>query len=1001
MLSLASIDSDDSDGPSPDDMQVDCIIHDEDGRAIGETRRLRPPLANADYGTTGDTNMRLIKNIGHDPHAVRRQQKETRAAFPRSDIYDGVSENRQVTERIASAVTERVSKNRTGDIPPRPEPDAARLPYMNGFHDMRAVDERGSRLDPAPTRRALTETHVRNQTTDLGASSAIMRVIYGVYDKLTHGLRHDKIDHSTRLPSADTENRMRTVSAMREYDPNRGKGNSRVTPRPPDAYTVDQFGLNATSDHVSYERTSLVLPIAGYGQISIEGTWNSAAPTHDRIEHELLEVEVAEMELHRGQLVPCNAHPTHTDSTGFDGVVRAGVNVAPTLMSRGQAYSERGRSDAAGSDRLVRPGSNVSVHEQRFGKAPEQTVGPLQPAGDGVGRQGRPGADIDINRYEQRFGQAHPATGGLSHHRETDRIFRAELDASAQHQRAGHSTRATAGPLQPPAAGFDAVYSPGVDTSLHMQRFGVGWQAALGPLQPTASDATTRTELDASSQHQRFGVERQIAFGPLQPTASDATTRTELDASSEHQRFGVERQVALGPLQPTASDATTRTELDTSSQHQRLGYIPYASAGPLQPAAAGFDAYYSPGVDASAHMQRFGVEPHAELGPLQPTVLDATIRTALDSSSQCQRFGHATHATAGPLLPPTSGFDAVYTAGADASVHQQRFGVALHTALGPLQPTASDDTPRTELDSSSQQQRFGHSLRATAGPLQPSPAGFDAIARTELDTRTHLQNFGLTQGVYSHPTELGSTAFDGNSTRRTELEIESHSRQMGQVGVSAPMTATQQKGAGEGRSSRVSPLNSSELSRGMAPSSVYQGSSRLSVDSDRSALRRTELSSSAPTCGARSTTTAAATHPLVASDAIRLTNRAMYEANEGNDFAADLSWVSHGATETTREPPRVKAPDKMSVVTLPCDSTHAIQHHTALGQRDAAPKKTLHPIHERHSATQPQVFTQLPVIYESRRRLVASTEIQRPPPGSEFPPATQPAGVPPYNITTR
>jgi len=779
MVLLASIDSDESDDQTPDDMEFDCVIRDEDGRAIGETRRLRPPLANADYSTPGDSNMRLIKNIGHDPHVERRHQKETRAARPRSDLYDGVGESRQVAERIASDVTERVSKNRTGETPALPEQDAATLPFMNGFHDMRAVSERGARIDSTTTRRALTETNVRsNDVINTTASSAMMRVIHGVYDKITHGFRHDKVDNSTRLPSADTENRMRTVSSMREYDPNRGKANSVVTPRPSDAHTIDHARLNAAYDHISYERTSLVLPIAGYGQIAIQGTWNSSAPKHDRLEHELIEVEVAEMEVSRGQLVACIAHPAHPNRTGFDGFVRTAVNIAPMQQGRGQVHAEIGRSNAASADRLIRPGTDVSAHEQRFGRAQQ-------------------------------------ATTGISH-TETDGIFRAELDASSQHK-----------------------------------------------------------------------------------------------------RFGVEQQAALGPLNPTASDSTTRIELDLSSQHQRSG--------------------------------------------------------------------QSIHATAGPLLPSTAGFDALHRQGADASKHMQRMGVESRAAIGPLQPTASDATTRTELDATAHLQRLGAEAHTMQGPLQPPTSGQDAVTRTELDAGSHMKHFGR-ESTFSHPTELGSI-FDGTSMRRPELGHESYSRQLGQVGMSASVTATQSNGAFEGRSSRVSPLNSNELSRGMTQSSVYQGSSRQSVDADRLALSRAELSAGMPTCGAHSTITAAAMHTAAVPEGIRFTKRAMYEENQSGDFAADLSWVSHATPESTREASHAKAPDSLSMLNHPSDTTHTVVQNTSLAKRDAAPKKPLKLVDGRQSAAHEYMFTKLPVIYESRRRLTQSTEIEPLPPASEFAPS--------------
>ena len=524
MLILAPIHNEISDSSS-DEMEIDSVIYDANGIAIGETRRRRPPLANADYGIA-ESNSRLIQNIGYDPHATL-PARETRGPAPKSDLYNTASEVNEVAGRMSVGVAERMGTNRTGDVPVRPTQDTARPSYMTGLHDMRSVGDRAGERGQAHQ----TSTHRREQT-EVSARSehhsphVALRTIYGLYDKLTKGLRPDKADTSLKLASATDLSKLPT--SRRVYDTNRGKASSRAQPPLPDASARDTFVVQSTGDHVSLQRPSLELPVQGYGRVIIAGDWNLNVTTiYDRLEHELNEVAVAEMQLHKGELTMRYAHPRHP--VAVDGLVRQMVNTSSYAQRFGHQQTNHGYTGPAESDALIRPGLSISSHEQRFGHAATNT-GPIYPVySDGVFREG-----LDVSSMVQRFGHVTP----------------------------------TLGPLQP--VGFEGVTREYVDVSAHEQRFGQT-QTAAGTVNPSVLDGVTRQFVNISAHEQRFG-HTQATIGPTNPSVPDGLTRQVVDVSAHEQRFG-HTQPAVGPVNTSVSDGVTPPELNFSHHEQSLGRI--------------------------------------------------------------------------------------------------------------------------------------------------------------------------------------------------------------------------------------------------------------------------------------------------------------------------------------------------------------------------------------------------------------------------------------------
>lgn len=580
MLSLASIDSGGSDS-SGDEMEIDSLILDADGNAVGETRRLRPPLANADY-RTGESNIRLIKTIGYDPH-VTKPQRETAAVTPGSDMYDSVSESYAVSSRVATNISERVSHNRTGELPPLPDQDTPRPTYMQGFHDMRSVDERGVRLPS--TRRSITETAVRDESRAGHVGSAAASALRGVYDKLTRGFRVDKVSPVLSLPGAHEDNRIKVVSALREYDPSRGKSTSILSVPQPDAAVTDKFRVNQVNDSVALERTSLILPVAGYGRISIDGEWNSHRSSHDRLEHELIEVDVAEMELLRGELHLCSAHPSR--ATGYDGLVRSTTNIAPEELRHGRVHVEYGPVNSSRADGLVRAGLNLSSHEKRFGCVHSASAGISQSAvNDGLERQG-----VDISLHTQRLGRSQHAAAGPVHPTSawSDGLVRAHVNTASHEQSFGRVYVPSAGPLKPTNDGYDAISHVPLDISSRTQRQGLMEAGSVGPLVPSGLDGLQRNVVDVSAHNTRYGRAEHADIGPLNPGAIDGVFRPELDVAAYEKRLGEEQRGAAGPLCPVGFDALVRPQLDVTSHLQRNGGSRAAFAHPVQFGAGAFD----------------------------------------------------------------------------------------------------------------------------------------------------------------------------------------------------------------------------------------------------------------------------------------------------------------------------------------------------------------------------------------------------------------------------
>ena len=586
MLILAPIHDEISDSSS-DEMEIDSVIYDANGIAIGETRRRRPPLANADYGIS-ESNSRLIQNIGYDPHATL-PARETRGPAPRSDLYNTASEINQVAGRMSVGVAERMGTNRTGDVPVRPTQDTARPSYMTGLHDMRSVGDRAGERGQAQQ----TSTHRREQTEVRARSEhhtphVALRTIYGLYDKITKGLRPDKADTSLKLASATDLAKLPT--SRRVYDTNRGKASSRAQPPPPDASARDTFVVQSIGDHVSLQRPSLELPVQGYGSVIVAGEWNLNVTTiYDRLEHELNEVAVAEMQLHKGELTMRYAHPRHP--VAVDGLVRQMVNTSSYAQRFGHQQTNHGYTGPAESDALIRPGLSTSAHEQRFGHAPINT-GPIYPIySDGVIREG-----LDVSSMVQRFGQVTP----------------------------------TIGPLQP--VGFEGVTREPVDVSAHEQRFGQA-QTAAGTVNPSVLDSVTRQFVNISAHEQRFG-HTQATIGPTNPSVPDGLTRQVVDVSAHEQRFG-HAQPATGPTNPSVPDGLTRQVVDVSAHEQRFGHAQPA-AGPTNPSVP--DGLTRKVVDVSAHEQRFG-HTQPTVGPVNTSMSDGVTPPELNFSHHEQSLG--------------------------------------------------------------------------------------------------------------------------------------------------------------------------------------------------------------------------------------------------------------------------------------------------------------------------------------------------------------------------
>jgi hypothetical protein len=472
---------------------------------------------------------------------------------------------------------------------------------------------------------------------------------------------------------------------------------------------------------------------------------------------------------------------------------------------------------------------------------------------------------------------------------------------------------------------------------------------------------------------------------PAHPTGSDAIVRTPLDTTHHHRRFGHEQHTAVGALHQTGLDRQVRPGIDLEPHMRRFGHEQNTAVGALH--QTGLDRQVRPGIDIEPHMRRFGHEQHTAVGALHQTGLDRPVRPGIDLEPHMRRFGHEQHTAVGPIRQ--TGHDAIArTAQLDLDAHNQRFGHELPTAVGPIQQTGLDAVSRTELHIDAHLGRFGHEQHIATGPLQQT--GLDAKIRPELDIEQHHRRFGHAQTTVGHPTHLDST-FD--HTQTPEQDISAYSRERGQVhGTAHPSSQAPHTPAEEGRAARISPLNTSDMSRNMGLAFAYTGAQHSSVDTDRNAMHRTELNASAPACGAHSMTTAATTHPSTDPSGI-LTHRASYEKNDTDQLllnTADLSWVAmpHPSGQANAQPAehsRRRTPDSLEARQLPADPGNSASHTTSVAARDAAKKRPLPALHRQNSTADQAGFSKLPVIYETRRRVAMTSEMQPQPPASEFP----------------
>ena len=934
MLRLAPIDND-SPNSSSDDMEVDSVIHDASGTAIGETRRRRPPAPNANYATS-NTNIRQLKNIGNDKYAPI-PPKEKRATIPDTDIYNTAREIDQVNSRMSATVTDMVGNNRTGEVPARPTQDTARPNFMTGMHDMRSIGERmgdhGTRNQLQSTQRSKTETSV---PVVHDSQHAALRIIYGAYDKITKGLRFDRADTTMRLASAN--DRQKLVSTHRMYDTNRGKTTSSISPPQPDTTAHDTFTGHARNDNVSYNRQSLVLPTQGYGQIRIAGDWNyNLHCVRDRLEHNPIEVHMAEMQMHRGELTMRYTHTTLP--TTFDGLIRTDADISEHERRFGHVHTHVGPVHAATTDNLTREVVDISEHKQRFGYVHTASGLTRATATDNLTRH-----IVDITEHEQRFGHVHTTTG----HTHT--------------------------------AASDTKFRPFVNVATQQQRFGQV-HTDVGPRPSSTTDTTTRPACNISTHEQRFG-QMHTDVGHRPSSSTDTITRPACNISTHEQRFG-HTQTNAGPTHTTANDTKTRHAVNITEHEQRFGYL-QTDAGLSQIAAS--DAHTRPVLDISTHEMRFG-KVHTDHGHTNTSSTDNITREIVDISKHQQRFGHIQTNNG---ITQTAPSDGIIRPPIHISLHQQRFG-EIHIDTGRQQTPSSDGVIRHELNFSDEAQRFGHT-QTTLGPLQPM--GFDVITRTDCNISAHEQRFGHTQTTHGPvPGAVDDTII------RPQLNVSLHEQYFGKAYATQGCT-TGQASTFEGHQLRKHEDNILSHSREIGQVVAYEGTGREALDTDRVGFNRTELRTDHTSCRANTTVIAAATHPHAAlSSDLRDTKRTKYEENGIDNSATDLSWVptTRQRSVTVSETPHIKTKDAFHIFTAPDDTQQRQVRSSAVATHDKIKKHTTEPTRRRPVSHQ-TVFTKLPVIYEAQRRITLSEENQPKPPPSEYS-ATQDRPLP-YNEAT-